>query len=39
MLMRLLLEERFSVRKAADVLGVSHMTVYRALSKLEFKEG
>jgi len=32
----LLLNERMSVRKAADAIGVSHMTAYRALSEMEF---
>lgn len=27
-------EERMSVRKVADAIGVSHMTVWRALSSL-----
>ena len=35
-LARLLLSERTSVRKAADAIGVSHMTAYRMLSEIEF---
>ncbi len=31
LLVRLLLVERLSVRRAADEIGVSHMTAYRAL--------
>jgi predicted transcriptional regulator len=34
-LVRLLFEERLSVRKAADAIGVSHMTAYRALEGVE----
>ncbi|MGV8177001.1 MAG: helix-turn-helix domain-containing protein [Candidatus Bilamarchaeaceae archaeon] len=34
---RLLLEERMSLRQAADVLGVSHMTLHRALKRDELK--
>ncbi|MFA6489846.1 MAG: hypothetical protein WCT52_04140 [Candidatus Micrarchaeia archaeon] len=36
MLAHLLLRERTSVRKAADAIGVSHMTAYRMLSEMEF---
>jgi predicted transcriptional regulator len=35
-LVQLILEERLSVRQAADALGVSHMTAYRALSQIEY---
>lgn len=34
-LVELLVRERMSVRKAADCIGVSHMTAYRALSEME----
>jgi len=30
--LHLILKQRLSVRKAADLLGVSHMTLYRALN-------
>ena len=35
-LARLVIHERSSVRKAADAIGVSHMTAYRMLSEIEF---
>lgn len=35
-LAHLLVRERTSVRKAADAIGVSHMTAYRMLSEIEF---
>ena len=31
--LHLIIEERLSIRKAADVLGVSHMTLHRALER------
>lgn len=34
LLVRLLVVERLSVRDAADEIGVSHMTAYRALSRI-----
>ncbi|HIH29858.1 TPA: helix-turn-helix domain-containing protein [Candidatus Micrarchaeota archaeon] len=34
-LVGLLMDERLSVREAADVIGVSHMTAYRALQNSE----
>ena len=35
-LAHMLIRERASVRKAADAIGVSHMTAYRMLSEIEF---
>ena len=36
LLLRMVLQDRLSVRKAADALGVSHMTAYRALGEVRF---
>ena len=35
-LAKMVIHERTSVRKAADAIGVSHMTAYRMLSEIEF---
>lgn len=35
----LLFEERKGIREIASLIGVSHMTVYRALEKVQFDIG
>ncbi len=37
-LVSLVVRERLSVRKAADAIGVSHMTAYRALAQARLVE-
>ncbi len=34
-ILKLLIEDRLSIREIADLMGVSHMTVYRALGRVD----